>query len=115
MLEEACFQREDRAVPPLPVVSDGRVDLKDVAALLQGSTERPIGLQMSVGTFNLVSLKGEARKLSLAQLRSTTGRLGTNEDPFIVRFLSGPNKPTGGCMALPPFQSPLAFNGRLMT
>ena len=102
MLEEVCFLREDGQAPLLPHISDGKVDLREIAGLLQGSTERPLALQMHLGTWNLVSLKSDSRKLTLSHLRSITGREGTPSDPFLVRFLDGPHRRQGGNMPLPP-------------
>ncbi|BDA40375.1 hypothetical protein COCOBI_01-0280 [Coccomyxa sp. Obi] len=94
-LEEVCFQREDGTVPMVPIITAGRVDLKEVAGLLQGSTERPLAVQVHMGTWNLVSLKNDNRKVTMAHLRSVTGREGTPSDPFIVRFMKGPSHHSG--------------------
>lgn len=77
------------------IVTAGRVDLKEVAGLLQGSTERPLALQMHLGTWNLVSLKSDKCKVTVAHLRSVTGREGTPSDPFTVRFMKGPSQHAG--------------------
>lgn len=96
MLEEVCFKRQDGAADPLYHVSDGWVDLREVAHLLQGSTEGSIGLPMQMNTCDLVSLNTEHRKMRLSQLRSITGREGTPSDPFILKFFNSPNQRSGG-------------------
>ncbi len=79
----------------VPIVTAGRVDLKEVAGLLQGSTDRPLALQVHLGTWNLVSLKNDKCKVTVAHLRSVTGREGSPSDPFIVRFMEGPSQHSG--------------------
>ncbi|CAL8461968.1 g1499 [Coccomyxa elongata] len=95
MSDHVCFQKEDGTALTVPLTPAGTVDLKKVAGLFHGSTERPLALQMHLCTWSLVSLKNDNCKLTLALLRASTGREGTSNDPFIVRFMDGPAEQIG--------------------
>lgn len=95
MLEHVCFQKEDGTALMVSLTAAGQVDLKKVAGLFHGSTERPLALQMHLCTWSLFSLKNDKCKVTTALLRASTGREGTSKDPFIVRFMDCPTEQKG--------------------